>query len=235
MGGGDKEIQINYNKTVQRISSAKKKLADPQCEIRLLAVSKKQSLAKIAALYHCGHRDFAENYCQELEEKVNLLKQSGIVDIAWSFIGRLQSNKIKKIVSLCCEIQSLSSLKHAKLIHEAALNYKKVPFKVYLLVNLGEEASKSGLSLEAVDPLVEVIEQEMKGLSLEGLMAIPPKLDLEINSLVYYQRQYERLAHKARSVGKGKLSLGMSFDLELAISCGSNCVRVGTGLFGVRD
>lgn len=228
-------IEENYRQVLQKINSLGSKKKNHSTKIKLLATSKKQAVDKIIALYRCGHRDFAENFYQEMEEKASSMSQKGFSDISWYFIGRLQSNKIKKIVSLSCEIQSLASLKHAKMVNDYALQLKKAPFKVYLLVNVAREVSKAGFFFEDLDGCVNQIEKNMNGISLEGLMAIPPKIDLKVKPITYYKELYEKLAACSKKVGKGKLSLGMSSDLELAIECGSSCVRVGTAIFGPRE
>ena len=200
---------------------------------RLLAVSKKQSCSSVRELYQCGHRAFAESYLQELEMKQSFFKEEGLQEASWSFIGRLQSNKIKRIVASCDEILSVESLKQASLIASFAKEFKKDPFPIYLLVNLGGETTKAGVSLPEVDVLVQEISL-MGSLSLEGLMAIPPRFEKNEEGIKQQSKLYLEFAQKSRLVGKGKLSLGMSSDLEIAIYCGSDCVRVGTDLFGPR-
>ena len=200
---------------------------------RLLAVSKKQSCSSARELYLCGHRAFAESYLQELEAKRTFFKEEGLQKASWSFIGRLQSKKIKKIVAFCDEIHSVESLKQATMVAEFATGFKKEPFPVYLLVNLGGEPTKAGVSLLEVDALVQEVSL-LAQLSLEGLMAIPPRFEKNEEGVKQQRKLYLNLAQKSRTVGKGKLSLGMSSDLELAIQCGSDCVRVGTDLFGPR-
>lgn len=205
-----------------------------QRKVQLIAVSKKQSAEDIMFLSSLGQSFFGESYCQEMEEKDRILRKQGYFDHSWVFIGRLQSNKIKKIVALSNEIQSLASLKHAKQVNDYAFALKKTPFKVYLLVNAAGEASKSGFLWDELSKVVEVIERDLSGLELQGLMAIPPKIDLICKPFSYYENLYKKIAEESRKVGKGLLSLGMSQDLELALACGTNCIRIGTGLFGPR-
>ena len=227
------EIKKNYEKVLAKIEGGC--MRGQQKRPRLIAVSKKQSIEKIEALYHLGHREFGENYYQELEEKSHKLKEKGLLKVLWVFIGRLQSNKIKKTVDLAVEIQSVGSVKHARLIDRYAFELKKAPYKVYLLVNSAEESSKAGFSWSELEVVRKLIKQEMPNLSVQGLMAIPPKIDLESFPINFYEKLYKRLSQEAKLTGKGLLSLGMSSDLEFALKYGSDCVRIGSTLFGKRE
>ena len=210
------ELKENYIKIQNAIHEARKQSKD-QKEVRLLAVSKKQSIEKVEALFELGQKEFAENYLQELK-----IKAKAFSGPLWVFIGRLQSNKIKQIVSLCSEIQSVSSFE-----------FKKVPYPVYLLVNLGGESSKDGVLLSDVEEFSKKLEEHFPELKIEGLMSIPPRVDFSLEE-DRATKMYNELWEKAKIVGQGKLSLGMSEDLEQAIRAGSDCVRIGTALFGIR-
>jgi pyridoxal phosphate enzyme (YggS family) len=196
---------------------------------RLIAVSKVHPVSAIFAAYEAGQRDFGENYCQELVEKRTQL--AALKDLHFAFIGRIQSNKIKNIVLHADEIQSLSDLKHAALIAKAASDCGKAPYPVYYLVNAGDEPSKTGLTFSQIDEFHSQICKNFPELSPQGLMAIPPQL-AENGTKV--PELYIRLKNKAATIGLGKLSLGMSDDLRPAIFAGSDCVRIGTAIFGAR-
>ena len=221
------ELKENYIKIQNAIHEARKQSKD-QKEVRLLAVSKKQSIEKVEALFELGQKEFAENYLQELK-----IKAKAFSGPLWVFIGRLQSNKIKQIVSLCSEIQSVSSFEHARQVASAAREFKKVPYPVYLLVNLGGESSKDGVLLSDVEEFSKKLEEHFPELKIEGLMSIPPRVDFSLEE-DRATKMYNELWEKAKIVGQGKLSLGMSEDLEQAIRAGSDCVRIGTALFGIR-
>lgn len=205
-------------------------------DLRLLAVSKTHPPESIAQLHALGVREFGENYAQELALKSEALQNQ---DIRFVFIGSLQSNKIPLIVRHAAEIQSVASLKHASLIAKEAAKIGKTPYPVYILVNAGDEASKSGVPLPEAISLAHAISRSCPDLSLEGIMAIPPPLDenrltspspgLKVPAL------YRELRSLADQIGRGRLSLGMSDDLEEAIAAGSNCIRIGTALFGPRQ
>ena len=92
----------NYNNVKRRLRLVSQSCGRKEEDIRLIAVSKKQNFEKIRALYELGQRLFAESYVQELEEKRKKLSD---LNIKWIYIGRIQSNKLNKLVSLCDEIQ----------------------------------------------------------------------------------------------------------------------------------
>jgi len=196
--------------------------------IQLIAASKTQPVEKIMELHQLGQKFFGENYAQEMEEKAQFLPGS----VEWIFIGRVQSNKIKRIVRIASEIQTLTSLKHAVVIARTAEELGKVPFSVFIEINLGEESNKAGLSFEDAWDFQEELKR-IPQLKLRGLMAIPP-LRYVTNWDKEGEDLYRTLRSKAYEFGEGKLSLGMSGDYKQAIRCGSDIVRVGSSLFGPR-
>jgi pyridoxal phosphate enzyme (YggS family) len=199
-------------------------------EPRLIAVSKVHPASAIVSAYEAGQRDFGENYSQELVQKRSEL--SALKDLRLIFIGRLQSNKIKSIVVNADEIQSLSDLKHAALIAKAVRECGKSAYPVFYLVNAGGEDTKAGLKLDQVDSFHTFVSKNFPDLEPQGLMAIPPPLPDDETSV---PGLYIELKQKAATIGAGKLSLGMSGDLRLAITAGSDCVRIGTAIFGARS
>lgn len=201
-------------------------------EPTLLAVSKKHSIEKIKRLYLLGHRRFGENYTQELLEKAEQLSQ---YDIEFVYIGRIQSNKIKKIVSVAKEIQSVHSLKHAQLIEKAAISCGKIPFPVYIEVNVDDEISKGGITPEEVPEFYAQLKRQCPNLSIQGIMSLPSqKHQRKHPSISELPNAYVTLKQLAKKVGDGKLSLGTSQDMDIAIAAGSTEVRIGTALFGPR-
>lgn len=196
---------------------------------RLVVVTKGRSVDDIRRLYQDGQREFGENYLDELTTKSQQLND--LKDLRWIFIGTLQSNKIKRLAAICAEIQTIASLKHANYLERYIVDTAKVAnFPIYLAVNIGNEQQKSGVTMNKVPEIVEQIEGNCPHLQLEGLMAIPPQ---EYNDDSYSELPtlYQQLAQKAQDCGAGKLSLGMSADLRLAIMAGSSCLRIGRALF----
>jgi pyridoxal phosphate enzyme (YggS family) len=198
--------------------------------VKLLVASKAQTVERITELHALGQKFFAENYAQELFEKAPQLPPS----IEWSYIGHLQSNKIKRIMHHACEIQTLSSLKHAESITRYAEELGKTPYKVFIEVQVPGDTGKSGVEMSQLEKFVQELRNKFsKHLDVQGLMAIPPLRYAE-HWNEEAERIYKNLRTLASTVGAGKLSLGMSQDLEHSIECGSDIVRIGTAIMGKR-
>jgi PLP dependent protein len=230
----DKLQVAAYKNILERIKKACLQAKRDAAGVELVAVSKGQELDKIKALHALGHRLFGESYLDELVTKAAYFAKSA-ADIEWVFLGRLQSNKIQKIVQIASQIQSLSSAKHARYIQKYAKALSKTPYPVYIQLNPTLEPTKAGVSFAELFSLVEFIEAETPDLSLQGIMVLPPPLPAASGeSIVQAQKLYKELRRAADKVGQGRLSLGMSQDLDLAILSGSDTVRVGRDLFGQR-
>ena len=198
--------------------------------VRLLAVSKTQPAAAIAALAGQGQRDFGENYVQEA-----LGKQRELADPAlqWHLIGPLQSNKCREVAQ---HFDWLQSLDRAKLI--APLDrYRPAdrdPLNVLIQVNIDDETSKSGCAPGALDELAREV-AAAPHLRLRGLMAIPQPHPEFAQRRAAFRRMRELCDRlRAQHASVDTLSLGMSDDFELAIEEGATMVRIGTALFGAR-
>jgi PLP dependent protein len=226
------DLQKRWQDVHQRILEACKIAQRSEKDVGLLAVSKGQDLEKIRILYEFGQRDFGENYFNELSSKVGAL--ADLSDIRWHYIGKVQSNKIKKLVSWCATIHTVCTEKHALAISQTATSLgKKMP--VFIEVNAGEEPNKDGLMPGDLEAFAQRL-SKIEGISVQGLMAVPPA--------TYTDEQYagkplpvlyEQLHIWSESVGLGKLSLGMSGDLELAVRSGTHFLRIGQALFGPRQ
>ena len=209
---------------------------------RIIAASKMQSIETIAQIHLKGQKYFGENYCDELLLKAKDLKTK-YPDIHFSYIGQLQANKISRIMEAADEIQTVSSLKHVRYISRIAKEKGYTRYPVYIHVNLGSEANKGGLDLDSAQNLAVIICSEYQdSILLEGLMTIPPKeyslkassmpLDLSFEEKL---SPYINFVTKAKKIGQGKASIGMSSDWKAAILAGSSCIRVGTSMFGPRN
>lgn len=185
----------------------------------------------VRAAFSFGQKLFGENYAQELEAKAQALKD---LPISWIYIGHLQSNKLKRIVTHASEIQTVTSFEQAKSIARHAKDLGKIPFSIFLEINAESEATKSGLHPDEILPLAKKIQEDLPDLKLRGLMAIPPDRysDEDCDQVPSLYRDLRQLANQ---VGEGKLSLGMSSDLRIALEAGSDFVRVGTAIFGRRS
>lgn len=197
-------------------------------QVTLLAVSKTKTSQMIEQAYLSGQRAFGESYIQEAVEKINQLLQ--FTDITWHFIGPIQSNKTKLIAENFSWVHSIDRIKVAKRLNDHRSS-KDTPLNVCLQVNISGEESKSGVTLDELNDLVNVI-RECEHLILRGLMAIPEK-DASTQSFETMQQLFNELKKTHPSVDT--LSMGMSGDLSTAISAGSTMVRVGSAIFGARE
>ena len=196
--------------------------------ITLVAVSKTKPIEDILDLYDLGHRDFGENYVQELAEKAEQLP----TDIRWHFIGHLQTNKVRSIVPFIYLIHGVDSLKLLKEIDKQAAKNKRV-IDCLLQVHIAQEETKFGfdesefLNLE----LKQFLNVRIKGLmGMASLTDDINKIRIELKSLKIL---FDKL--KIQSPELTILSMGMSADYKIAIEEGSNMVRIGSLLFGERD
>lgn len=221
------DLALKYHELKQTLSRCAR---DPARPPELLAVSKGQPAARIRELFALGQRRFGENYAQELLAKAAELSD---LPIEWVYIGHLQSNKIKKLVSVSSEIQTLAQWSHAEQLARAVAEAGRTGFKVFLEVKVDQAESKSGLAWDDVLDLSQRIQTELPQLCLRGLMAIPESQFQDSDS-AEIPELYQRLRALADRVGDGQLSLGMSGDLRMAAAAGSDLVRVGQALMGPR-
>ena len=194
---------------------------------RLVVASKGRDPQAIAALHALGQRDFGENFASELEEKYQQLQH---LNINWLYIGVLQSNKIARLVRVCTEIQTLASPKHAHYVERYAAQAGKQHFPVYLAVNIGNEAQKQGFAPQEVVDAAQGIVKTCPHLQVEGVMAVPPRHYCD-RDWSQPPPAYLELQRLASCCGRGRLSLGMSADLAIALQAGTTCVRIGRDLF----
>lgn len=228
-------LKKNFQQICERISYAAKLANRNTQEIELLAVTKGHTAEKLKALHEIAPQlRFAENYQQELQRKIDILQDSSI---RWVFIGHIQSNKLKKIVSVCEEIQTVETWEQAQIIASAAQLQGKTPYPIYLAVNFSNNPRKSGLSLSDAFQLSRHVVSRLPTLHVRGLMSIPdplPDSDLARSLRGEAPPSYREFIAASRSVGDGYASLGMSDDLEAAVIAGSRCLRIGTALLGER-
>lgn len=192
--------------------------------VTLVAVSKTHPFEKIKTLYDLGHRDFGENYVQELLSKAEAARAIGITDIRWHMIGHLQTNKVKQVLPVVFLIHTVDSIKLAQEIQKRAT--RQIP--ILLEINIDREETKSGFQPDGVNEAVKEISQ-FQNISLRGLMCIPQP-SRHGDSF----RRLKELETTLRPYTQGVLSMGMSEDFESAIQAGSTHVRVGSAIFGAR-
>lgn len=205
--------------------------------VHLLAVSKGQSLDKIKQAIHAGQTSFGENYLQEALEKIQLLADK---NIEWHFIGKIQSNKTKKIAEHFNWVQSLDDVRIAKRLNDQRPAHLP-PLNVCIEVNISEQATKSGIQFAAMQPLAEYI-STLPRLRLRGLMASPATHRASSQAtLTGSKHEFHQLFTAWQSLRKtfpslmiDTLSMGMSDDFEAAIAEGATMIRLGTAIFGSR-
>jgi pyridoxal phosphate enzyme (YggS family) len=209
-------------KVEERIQSAVNRAGRKRHEITLVAVTKKFPAEVTREAYELGLRSFGENYVQEFERKHPLL--TDLAGAEFHLIGHLQSNKARIAGELFHAIETVDSEKLARRLDQLSR-----PLEVMIEVKLSHEQSKEGAPPESIPGLISAI-RGCPNLRLTGLMTMPPWSDDPEVTRPYF-RTLAALAHQH---GLGKLSMGMSHDLEAAIEEGSTHVRVGTALFGPR-
>ena len=195
--------------------------------VNILAVSKGFKSQEIKTIQNIGQNDFGESKFQEAFEKQLMLKD--LKQIKWHFIGRIQSNKIRKIVQNFKYIHSVDSFEKLQKISSISYEEKKNPF-IMLQVKLSDDPSKGGFRPEILISKWREI-QELKNITLKGLMTINPRgLSSKENSELF--RKCRSLAD---SLQLPDCSMGMSEDWEEAIDSGSTWLRLGSLIFGDRS
>ena len=224
------KIQHNLQIIGTEIAGDCQRFGRDSASIQLLAVSKRHPIDAIREAYDCGQRAFGENYVQEMLEKA---EQLVALDIEWHFIGPLQSNKSKDVAATASWVHTIDRLKIARRLSEQRPD-SMLPLNVCLQVNVNNEASKSGVTLDELDALAESV-SALPNIVVRGLMAIP-----EATKDTQLQRQNFRLLADAQArlntsgYKLDTLSMGMSGDMYAAIAEGATIVRIGTAIFGER-
>lgn len=199
--------------------------------VTLVAVSKTKPVEDILELYELGHRDFGENYVQELVDKEAQLPK----DIRWHFIGHLQSNKVKYIAPFVHLIHGVDSFKLLQEIDKQAKKQNRI-IDCLLQVYIAKEETKFGLD---ENELAEVLKSELVNARVCGLMGMASfsdNMDLVRNEFRYLKILFDKHS-KGPTLNQElqTLSMGMSSDYKIAIEEGSNMARIGSLLFGERQ
>lgn len=227
------QIAENYNTVKTNIEKACERAGRPAEEVTLLAVSKTKPLKMLMDAYRAGARDFGENKVQELMDKIPGMPS----DIRWHMIGHLQRNKVKYIVDKVYLIHSVDSLRLAEEISREAVK-KQVEVNILIEVNVAQEESKFGTTVEETTSLIREI-AVLPGVHIKGLMTIAPFVENAEENRPYFQKLRQLAVDIGNknidNVSMNILSMGMTGDYEVAAEEGSTIVRVGTGIFGERD
>jgi PLP dependent protein len=204
--------------------------------VTLVAVSKTHPNNSIMDAYQCGQRQFGENKVQELVSKYEALPK----DIEWHMIGHLQSNKVKYIVPFVALIHGVDSIKLLQCIDKEARKVGRV-VDCLLQVHIAMESTKFGFGIDELPSLLtsELI-TSLGSVRIRGLMGMATFTDDDMQ----VKHEFSRLKKVFDSLKQGLfsctnsfdlISMGMSDDYLLAVSEGSNMVRVGSSIFGERD
>lgn len=221
---------------IQRIEHAAERCGRRSDQVRLVAVSKTKPVSLVKQVYDAGHRCFGENYVKELIEKAPQLPD----DIEWHFIGNLQSNKVKPLltgVPNLAMVETVDDEKIANQLDRVAGNIGRKPLKVFIQVNTSGEETKSGVEPDGCLELVKHVTSNCPNLEFCGLMTIgmPDYTSTPENFKTLARCRSEVCEALGISEDQCDLSMGMSGDFELAVEMGSTNVRVGSTIFGARE
>lgn len=229
----NENIKQNISLIKSNIEQVAKKFSRNAEKIKIIAVSKTQSIEAISAAFYAGATIFGENYVQELVEKQSLLSAKGILP-EWHFIGHLQTNKVKYIAPFISLIHSVDSEKLAYEISRQAEKHNRI-IEILLQINTSGESSKFGCEpVEAIYLAEKVC--SLPNINLTGLMTIGTFSDDE----AIIRKEFRLLRSKLEEINDklglhlNELSMGMSHDYQIAIEEGATMVRIGTAIFGER-
>ena len=224
------KIKENYKKILDVVEKAcHRSKRDPK-DVQLLGVCKSQPVERIKEAFECGVKLMGENKTQEAEIHQ---AQLSTLDIEWHFVGKLQKNKINKILNNFNFIQSVDGVKSLEHIH------KRVADKtdIFIEINIGEEKNKSGFTIEGLKKALNYI-TSLNRVKITGLMSIPPLFDDPEEARPFFVN-LRKLRGDINDLNLPNfdikhLSMGMSNDYEVAVEEGATIIRIGTALFGRR-
>jgi len=225
----------NYKKIINELGD----------KVTLVAVSKTKPVEDIKELYDLGHRDFGENYVQEMEDKYEKLPK----DIHWHFIGHLQSNKVKQVAAFVQLIHGVDSLKLLKEINKLAEKNNRI-IDCLLQIHIAEEETKFGLDEKELEELLKQSADaplhNVRVIGLMGMASFTSDMNKVRSEFKYLKTLFNQFTTHDLPTGQAgsrpafrtgrltTLSMGMSSDYKIAIEEGSNMVRIGSLIFGDR-
>jgi pyridoxal phosphate enzyme (YggS family) len=203
--------------------------------VTLVAVSKTKPVADLMEAYNAGQHIFGENKIQEMTEKWEQMPK----DIEWHMIGHVQTNKVKFMAEYVSLIHGVDSLKLLQEINKQAKKYNRV-IDCLLQIHIAEEETKFGLDEEELNHILTSDDyNSLENIRIVGLMGMATftenqnQIEKEFNHLKTIFDKYKKL--NTEHCQLNTLSMGMSGDYQLAISCGSTMVRIGSSIFGTRN
>lgn len=224
------DMQERVAQVRARIERAAERAGRDPRSVTLVAVSKRHPAAAVREAYGLGLRAFGENYAQELVAKA---AEVDLPDIAWHMIGHLQTNKVRLVTPVVSDVHSVDSV---YLAHELGKRAAKAGRTIGALVevNVAGDQAKSGCSPSELADILAAID-EHPALLRRGLMTIPPYDDDPTAAARYFAGLRGLRTLHGGAAKLPELSMGMSYDLEVAIAEGATIVRVGTAIFGERQ
>ena len=203
--------------------------------VTLVAVSKTKPVSDLMEAYNEGQRIFGENKIQEMTEKWEQMPK----DIEWHMIGHVQTNKVKFMAEYVSLIHGVDSLKLLQEINKQAKKHNRV-IDCLLQIHIAEEETKFGLDEEELNYILTSDDfKSLENIKIVGLMGMATftenqnQIEKEFNHLNSIFDKHSKL--ETSNLKLQTLSMGMSGDYQLAISCGSNMVRIGSSIFGNRN
>ncbi len=225
-------IRENWRRVRAAVDDAAARAGRAAGNVRIVAVSKTKPADMIAEALAAGATDIGENYVQEAEAK----KASITADAVWHMIGHLQRNKAKRARETFDVIETLDSIALGRALKPPP-GGNEHPLPVLLEINLGGEASKSGIAPQDAKSVLAAV-GEFPWLRIEGLMTIPPPTATAEAARPYFRALRELRdtlrADAPRNAPLTELSMGMSADFEVAVEEGATLVRIGQAIFGPR-
>ena len=232
-------IKDNLQRVETRLAQAAEKAGRSRQDVQLIAVTKLMPLEVIQAGIEAGLRVFGENYPEQAAEKIAALETDS--NLTWHMIGHIQSRKTNTVCGYFDWVHSVDRMKIAKYLDRYCQENDRV-MPILIEVNLSGEESKFGWKAwdenrwSDLLPHFEKISQ-FPNLEIRGLMTMPPFFDDSELTRPYYQRLRRLqgfLREQLSDISWGELSIGTSFDYEVAVEEGATMVRLGTTLFGPR-
>jgi len=213
-----------------RISQACSRAGRSIDDITLIAVSKKHPPESVQAASDEGLVVFGENRVQEAAQKIPVCPSH----LDWHLIGHLQSNKAKLVPELFSTVHSVDSIKLMRILNNAAAEHGR-KLNIFIQTNVSGEAVKFGCPPEELEAFLEVA-NDCQHIHVAGLMTMPPAAEDLEKTRPHFTRLRELRDELALRTGfpLESLSMGMSYDMEVAIEEGATHVRVGTAIFGKR-
>jgi len=226
-------LKINLESVMDRIKQAAVSSGRNPETVRLVAVSKTIPSETVKKAIDAGADILGENYIQEARNKFNDLSS---YPVSWHFIGHLQTNKAKYAVRIFDLIHSVDSFKLAIELDKQGNKIDKIQ-NILIQVNVADESSKSGISVQDTLNLVKEI-SVLNNLAIKGLMTMPPFFNAPEKVRPFFKNLRnlrDQISKEAiPKVAMDELSMGMTGDFEVAIEEGATLVRIGTAIFGER-